>query len=136
MYRAEKKSLQILLSSTQAGPGRKVKQEQEENSRNHVPRRFLGSVNKWLKWDKRCLYLGIQPALITPKSNDVAAPLLSRRLDIWIIVRLARSQPPSLSVCDLVGLVCNKKCLRSVHASNDRTFMMSTRTELAEDVED
>ena len=43
-YRAEKKSLQILLSSTQAGPGRKVKQEQEEISRNHVPRLFLGSV--------------------------------------------------------------------------------------------
>ena len=35
-YRAEKKSLQILLSRTQAGPGRKVKQEQEEISRNHV----------------------------------------------------------------------------------------------------
>ena len=35
-YRAEKKSLQILLSSTQAGPGRKVKQEQEEISSNHV----------------------------------------------------------------------------------------------------
>ena len=44
MYRAEKKSLQILLSSTQAGPVRKVKQEQEEISRNHVPRLFLGSV--------------------------------------------------------------------------------------------
>ena len=44
IYRAEKKSLQILLSSTQAGPGRKVKQEQEEISRNHVPRLFLGSV--------------------------------------------------------------------------------------------
>ena len=44
VYRAEKKSLQILLSSTQAGPGRKVKQEQEEISRNHVPRLFLGSV--------------------------------------------------------------------------------------------
>ena len=43
-YRAEKKSLQILLSSSQAGPGRKVKQEQEEISRNHVPRLFLGSV--------------------------------------------------------------------------------------------
>ena len=43
-YRAEKKSLQILLSSTQAGSGRKVKQEQEEISRNHVPRLFLGSV--------------------------------------------------------------------------------------------
>ena len=44
MYRAEKKSLKILLSSTQAGPGRKVKQEQKESSRNHVPRLFLGSV--------------------------------------------------------------------------------------------
>ena len=45
LYRAGKKSLQILLSSTQAGPGRKVKQEQEEIPRNHVPRLFLGSVN-------------------------------------------------------------------------------------------
>ena len=36
IYRAEKKSLQILLSSTQAGPSRKVKQEQEESSCNHV----------------------------------------------------------------------------------------------------
>ena len=44
MYRAEKKSLQILLSMSQAGPGRKVKQEQEEISRNHVPRLFLSSV--------------------------------------------------------------------------------------------
>ena len=35
-YRAEKKSLQILLSRTQAGPGRAVKQQQEENSQNHV----------------------------------------------------------------------------------------------------
>ena len=46
VYRAEKKSYQILLSSTQAGPGRKVQQEQEENSRNHVPRLFLGSVQR------------------------------------------------------------------------------------------
>ena len=44
LYRAKKKSLQILLSSPQAGPGRKVKQEQEEISRNHVPRLFLSSV--------------------------------------------------------------------------------------------
>ena len=34
-YRGEKKSLQILLSSTMAGPGREVKQEQEI-SPNHV----------------------------------------------------------------------------------------------------
>ena len=32
-----KKSLQILLSRTQAGPGRAGKQEQEKASRNHVP---------------------------------------------------------------------------------------------------
>ena len=38
------KSLYVLLSRTQAGPGRTVKQEQEEISRNHVPRLFLGSV--------------------------------------------------------------------------------------------
>ena len=44
LYRAEKKYLQIVLSSTQAGPGRRVKQQQEEISRNHVPRLFLGSV--------------------------------------------------------------------------------------------
>ena len=44
-YRAEKKSLQILLSSTQAGPGRKVKQEQEEISRNHVEAFNSGSVH-------------------------------------------------------------------------------------------
>ena len=36
VYR-ELKSMKILLSSrTQAGPGRAVKQEQEEMSRNHV----------------------------------------------------------------------------------------------------
>ena len=45
LYRAEKKSLQIVLSSTQAGPVRKVKQKQEEISRNHVPRLFLGPVH-------------------------------------------------------------------------------------------
>ena len=44
VYRAEKKSLQILLSRTQAGPGRKFKQEQEEISLNLVPRLFLSSV--------------------------------------------------------------------------------------------
>ena len=48
LYRGEKKSLQILLSYSQAGPGRKAKQGQEEISRNHVPTFFLGSV---------CMYL-------------------------------------------------------------------------------
>ena len=46
MYRVEKKSLQILLSRTQAGPGKTVKQELEEISRNHMPRLFLSSVSK------------------------------------------------------------------------------------------
>ena len=35
-YRAPGKSMYFLLSRTQAGPGRTVKQEQEETSRNHV----------------------------------------------------------------------------------------------------
>ena len=37
-YRDEIYSLQLLLSRTQAGPGRTVKQEQEEISPNHVQR--------------------------------------------------------------------------------------------------
>ena len=44
IYRGEKKGLQMLLSYSQAGPGRKAKQGQEEISRNHVPTFFLGSV--------------------------------------------------------------------------------------------
>ena len=35
-YRGANKGLYVLLSRTQAGPGRTVKQEQEEISRNHV----------------------------------------------------------------------------------------------------
>ena len=35
-YRGGNKGLFVLLSRTQAGPGRTVKQEQEEISRNHV----------------------------------------------------------------------------------------------------
>ena len=36
VYRDRLKSMQILLSRTQAGPGRTGKQEQEQTSRNHV----------------------------------------------------------------------------------------------------
>ena len=36
MYRSANKGVYVLLSSTQAGPGRTAKQEQEEISRNHV----------------------------------------------------------------------------------------------------
>ena len=36
IYRGGNKGLFVLLSRTQAGPGRTVKQEQEEISRNHV----------------------------------------------------------------------------------------------------
>ena len=50
-YRDETESLQILFSRTQAGPGRTVKQEQEEISPNHVQRIYLISVdhlsNRW-----------------------------------------------------------------------------------------
>ena len=43
-YRDENYSLQILLSRSQAGPVRIVKQEQEEISSNHVQRINLTSV--------------------------------------------------------------------------------------------
>ena len=36
LYRGANKGLYVLLSRTQAGPGRTVKQEQEEISRNHA----------------------------------------------------------------------------------------------------
>ena len=48
-YRDEIYSLQILLSRTQAGPGRTVKQEQEEISLNHVKRINLISVHRMAK---------------------------------------------------------------------------------------
>ena len=44
LYRDEINSLQIQLSSTQAGPGRAVKEQQEQNSPNHVQRVNLISV--------------------------------------------------------------------------------------------
>ena len=44
MYRDELNSLQIQLSRTQAGPGRAVKEQQEQNSPNHVQRINLISV--------------------------------------------------------------------------------------------
>ena len=43
-YRARNKGMQILLSNSQAGPGRTVKQEQEEISRNHVQAFIPASV--------------------------------------------------------------------------------------------
>ena len=45
VYRDEIYYMQILLSRTQAGPGRTVKKEQEEISPNHVQRINLISVN-------------------------------------------------------------------------------------------
>ena len=44
-YRDEINSLQIQLSRTQAGPGRAVKEQQEQNSPNHVQKINLISVN-------------------------------------------------------------------------------------------
>ena len=44
LYRGGKKGLYVLLSRTQAGPGRAIKEEQEENSRNHIQTLFLISV--------------------------------------------------------------------------------------------
>ena len=63
--------MQILLSSTQAGPGRKVKQEQEEISRNHVPRLYLPLCS--------LIYLqGHRKTLMSPTSVTTRPPT-SRR---------------------------------------------------------
>ena len=43
-YRARIKGMQMLLSNSQAGPGKTVKQEQEEISRNHIQAFIPGSV--------------------------------------------------------------------------------------------
>ena len=43
------KGMQILLSRTLAGPGRTVKQEQEEISRNHVQNFSGGSLHALLR---------------------------------------------------------------------------------------
>ena len=45
LYRGGNKGLLVLLSRTQAGPGRTVKQEQEEISRNHVLAFIPGPVH-------------------------------------------------------------------------------------------
>ena len=44
-YRGANKGLYVLLSRTQAGPGRTVKQEQEQISRNHVQTFISPSVH-------------------------------------------------------------------------------------------
>ena len=44
VHTRERKKLQILLSYSQAGPGIKAKQGQEEISRNHTQILFLGTV--------------------------------------------------------------------------------------------
>ena len=45
VYRGEKTGLQILVSYSQEGPRKKVKQGMEEISHNHVQGLFLGSVS-------------------------------------------------------------------------------------------
>ena len=57
-YRDEIYSLQILLSRNKAGPGRTVKQEQEEFSPNHVQRLNLISVRSVDKcWKIRAVHI-------------------------------------------------------------------------------
>ena len=48
-YRGANKGLHVLLSRTQAGPGRTVKQEQEEISHNHAQTFICLSVHQVLK---------------------------------------------------------------------------------------
>ena len=68
-----------MLSSTQAGPGRKVKQEQEEISRNHVPRLFLGSVCSEFAYEDESVNTFVV-VLLALQEAAAAIPPLSRLL--------------------------------------------------------
>ena len=50
LYRGVNKGLFVLLSRTQAGPGRTVKQEQEEISCNHVRSLYNQTRNRYKMW--------------------------------------------------------------------------------------
>ena len=64
IYRDEINSLQIQLSRTQAGPGRAVKEQQEQNSPNHVQRINLISVHSRLAGGKnKPLHIGMTDSL-------------------------------------------------------------------------
>ena len=67
MYRDGNKGMQILLSYSQAWPGRKVKQEQEEISRNHVQAFIPGSVHAVRRGDPDSLLISIGSVLLILK---------------------------------------------------------------------
>ena len=80
-YRARNKGMQILLSNSQAGPGRKFKQEQEEISRYHV---------QGYKPFSRSLYVSFKmlhapERLFTKPTLAVQASLTSQRVLLSII---------------------------------------------------
>ena len=60
LYRDEINSLQIQLIRTKAGPDRAVKEQQEQNSPNHVQRINLISVEKsFVKYRNCVIALGL-----------------------------------------------------------------------------
>ena len=95
------------VPSTQAGPGRKVKQEEEEISRNHVPRLFLRSVFNLLS---TILYPTLSP-------HSIQAAARSVRLDGDVILQQsevlhwqaegAGSMVDIRSVCSCTCQSCN-----------------------------
>ena len=70
-YRDRLKSMKSLLSRTQAGRGRAVKQQQEPISPNHVQAIFSGSVHTHIKYST---YLFVFMALVN-----------SRELQLWCL---------------------------------------------------
>ena len=118
-YRGANKGLHVLLSMTQAGPGRTVKQEQEEISHNHVQTFIYLSVlgcferityeergsheDQW-KFS-RAVFRMLFFELRKPRGRTTRANLrLLDSLTLWGFLRLLWMQSRPLK-CEMVGFV-------------------------------
>ena len=118
MYREPAKGLQILLSRTQAGPGRAVKEEQEEISPNHVQAIYGASVVLFCAQLRRPARPGDIPMdggkngcfpILTPVLDPV--PPLSLPLSFSPLLSSPPACPgarPSVSVADVNSCVMSR----------------------------
>ena len=108
-YKGELKGLYVLLSRTQAGPGSAVKQEQEENSRNHIP------AFQWIS-----LSVVVTRKSIHRIKNNKAHSALGFG-PFWLLVR---ASPYQLCIVPLNPTLTH-------NISKNNTFLLSTKYSLS-----